>query len=64
MLIREYINKTKQYNDKNINYDVCEKYCKNYESYCFDCNYHLCKEWLKLRYYRNSTKWIRIRYNS
>ena len=56
MQIKEYIDKMHQYNDKNINNDVCESHNKNYESYCLDCNCHLCKECLKLRNHINHTK--------
>ena len=52
MPIKEYIDKMKDFNDKNINDDICiiEDHKKNkYECYCFDCNKHLCKECLKSR---------------
>ena len=58
MQIKEYLEKMKKYNNKNINKDMCEIHKNNtYTCYCFDCNLHLCKECLKnrthLRHYKN-----------
>ena len=56
MLINEYINKMKNYNNKNINNDICESHRKKYECYCLDCKVHLCSECLKLRNHINHIK--------
>ena len=45
--IKEYLNKMKQYNNIELNGDKCDKHKKEYLSYCFDCNKHLCKDCLK-----------------
>ena len=49
--IKEYINKMKDFNNKSLNDDVCNYNNHNtkYESYCFLCKKHLCKECLKSR---------------
>ena len=49
ILIKEYIEKMKNYNNKENNNDVCNKHNKQYECYCIECNKHLCNECLKLR---------------
>ena len=50
ILIKEYIEKMKKYNNKNNNNDECNIHNNNkYECYCIECNKHLCKEYLKLR---------------
>ena len=55
--IEEYINKMKTFNDKNINNDKCLiQNNKIYESYCLDCNQHLCQECLKSRKHLNHLK--------
>jgi len=43
--IKEYIDKMKKFNNKNINNDICnnKNHNKKYECYCLDCNKHLCK---------------------
>ena len=57
MLINEYFDKMKEYNDKNINNDKCKIHYNNkYECYCLDCKIHLCKECLKLRNHVNHKK--------
>ena len=49
MLIKEYLDKMKEYNDKSINNDKCKIHVNNkYDCYCLDCKIHLCKECLKL----------------
>ena len=58
----------KDFNDKNINNDICiiEGHNKNkYGCYCFDCNKHLCKECLKSRDHigHNKTNIIEIQPN-
>ena len=58
MQLKEYLEKMKKYNNKNINKDKCQIHKNNiYSCYCFDCNLHLCKECLKnrahLRHYKN-----------
>ena len=68
MPIKEYIDKMKDFNDKNINNDICiiEEHKKNkYECYCFDCNKHLCKECLKTRNHisHNKTNIVEIQPN-
>ena len=47
MEIKEYINKMKAFNNKNINDEICNNHNKKYECYCSDCKKHLCKECLK-----------------
>ena len=49
MNIKEYLNKMKKYNNKNINDKICNIHNKEYFSYCFDCNIHLCQECIKLK---------------
>ena len=56
MSIKEYIDKMKDYNDKNINKDICKMHNQKYECFCLDCNVHLCKECFKLRNHINHTK--------
>ena len=56
MPIKEYLNKMKNYNDSNINNDICNIHNLKYECYCLDCNIHLCKECLKLRNHFNHFK--------
>ena len=61
MKIKEYLDKMKQYKDKNINSDKClNKDHKNnyYECYCLKCNQHLCKECLSLRKHKEHNKKI------
>ena len=47
--IKEYLQKMKQYNNKELNDDKCDKHKQEYVSYCFDCKTHLCNECLKTR---------------
>ena len=47
--IKEYLKRMKQYNNIKLNDDKCDKHKKEYLSYCFDCNIHLCNECLKTR---------------
>ena len=47
MDIKEYLNKMKKYNDTELSSDICNIHKKEYLSYCFECNLHLCKECLK-----------------
>ena len=44
--IKEYINKMKKFNNKNLNDEVCiqDNHNKKYEFFCLDCKKHLCKE--------------------
>ena len=57
MPIKEYINKMKKFNNKSINIDKCLTHNdKIYESYCLDCNQHLCQECLKSRKHLNHLK--------
>ena len=54
--IKEYINDMKQFNNKDINNDICIIHNKKNESYCLDCNIHLCNDCLKLRDHFNHNK--------
>ena len=54
--IKEYINKMKRFNDKNINNDICIEHNNKYECICLECNKHLCKECLKTRKHINHQK--------
>ena len=45
--IKEYLNRMKQYNNIKLNKDKCDEHKKEYLSYCFDCNEHLCKDCLE-----------------
>ena len=58
MTIKEYINKIKEKEEKNIEElkDKCKIHNKNNECYCFDCNCHLCNECLKTRIHINHKK--------
>ena len=56
MPLKEYLEKMKKYNKSKINNDECEIHKSNYISYCFNCNYHLCKECLKTRVHLNHIK--------
>ena len=47
--IKEYLKKMKKYNNIKLNDDICEKHKKEYISYCFDCNIHLCQDCLKTK---------------
>ena len=52
ILLKEYLNiiNNNKNNNKDVNEDTCDIHIKNkYESFCFDCNVHLCKECLKNR---------------
>ena len=66
--IKDYIEKIRDFNDRNINNDICiiEGHNKNkYECYCLDCNKHLCKECLKSRNHigHNKTNILEIQPN-
>ena len=68
MPIKVFIEKMKDFNNKNINNDICfiEGHNKNkYECFCFDCNNHLCKECLKSKNHigHNKTNIIEIQPN-
>ena len=56
MPIKEYLNKMKNFNDRNINNDKCDTHNLEYQCYCLDCNAHLCKECLKSRNHFNHFK--------
>ena len=47
--IKEYLEKMKHYNNVKLNDDKCDKHKKEYLSYCFDCNIHLCQYCLKTK---------------
>ena len=57
-LIKEYINKMKDYNNIDINNDKCKIHDNQYEYYCLECNIHLCKECIKLKKHINHIKII------
>ena len=57
MRIKEYINKMKAINNKNIYNDICYIHNKKYECYCLDCNKHLCKDCLILREHISHNKY-------
>ena len=66
MLIKEYINRMKTFNNKNINYDKCIIHNnKKYKCYCSFCNQHLCKDCLKSGEHRNHNKilFVEIEHN-
>ena len=44
MNIKNYLDKIKQYNNMILNNSICSSHQKEYYSFCFDCNMHLCKE--------------------
>ena len=46
MTIKEFIDKMKFYNNKNINNDTCKTHNTNFERYCKNCKKHLCRECL------------------
>ena len=50
MPLKEYLEKMKKHNNRNLNCEECEIHKKNnkYVSYCFNCKCHLCKECLNL----------------
>ena len=54
--INEYLNKIKNFSDRNINNDICDLHNLRYECYCLGCNIHLCKDCLKLRNHVNHFK--------
>ena len=47
--IEEYLDKVKKYNNLKLNDDKCDAHKKEYLSYCFDCNKHLCENCLKTK---------------
>ena len=51
--ISEYFERMNKYKKKCFNDDLCIEHSSNknnkYESFCFECNRHLCKECLKTR---------------
>ena len=49
MEIKEYLKKMKNFNNIKLNDDICDKHKKEYLSYCFDCNIHLCQDCLKTK---------------
>ena len=62
VLIKEYLEKMKKFNNKKINDDLCteDNHNKKYEFFCLDCNKHLCKECLKTRNHISHNKNIII----
>ena len=58
MHIKDYIDKMKKYNNKNVNNDICDIHNNKYDCFCFDCYKHLCKECLKSRDHINHKKII------
>ena len=61
--INEYLNKIKNFSDRNINNDICDIHNLRYECYCLGCNIHLCKDCLKLRNHVNHLKIILSKLN-
>ena len=56
LLIKEYIDKMKNFNNSNLHNDKCQIHNLPYVCYCLDCKIHLCKECLKLRNHVNHKK--------
>ena len=54
--IKEYINNMQQYKNRDIHNDKCIIHDKKNESYCLNCNIHLCNDCLKLRDHFNHNK--------
>ena len=46
MKIKEYLDSMKNYNDKDINNNICNIHKEDYLSYCYECNIHLCNEFM------------------
>ncbi len=57
--LKEYFEKMKKFNRRELNNDECEIHKDKYISFCFDCNCHLCKKCLKSRVHLKR----RIKYN-
>ena len=51
--MKEYLNKMKKFNNKEINNDKCQIHNLPYECYCLGCKIHLCKDCLKTRNHLN-----------
>ena len=49
MLIKDYVEKMKKYNNKKTNSDICEIHRNKYITYCFNCKCHLCIYCLRKR---------------
>ena len=62
MTIKEYINKMKSFNNKNINNDICNIHNKINKCYCFDCKKHICEDCLKSREHINHNKKILLEF--
>ena len=62
MPIKEYINTMKEFNNKNINDNICNIHRKKYECYCSDCKKHLCKECLKSKEHISHNKYNLIEF--
>ena len=56
LLIKEYIDKMKNFNNSNLHNDKCQIHILSYECYCLDCKIHLCKDCLKARNHLNHFK--------
>ena len=56
MTINKYLDAMRFNIKKKVNEDKCEKHYKKYKCYCFDCNFHLCKECLRSRTHLNNLK--------
>ena len=54
--LKEYFEKMKKFNRRELNNDECEIHKDKYISFCFDCNCHLCKKCLKSRVHLNHMK--------
>ena len=44
MKIKNYLDEMIKHKDEKLNDKICNTHNKEYYSYCFDCNLHLCKE--------------------
>ena len=57
MKIKDYLDIIKM-NASNNNHENCKKHCKEIESYCLECNIHLCKFCLQSREHLSHNKII------
>ena len=62
MIIKEYINKMKSFNNKDINDNICNIHNKINKCYCLYCKKHICEECLKSRVHINHNKKILLEF--
>ena len=62
MTIKEYINKMKAFNKKNINDNKCKIHNKINKCYFLCCKNHICGECLKTRIHINRNKKILLEF--